>query len=144
MTARSFSLLHKLLVLQLLIAATICHADSHEVACASKIHECFSFSGVQRSVCFQVTSRLDLCLDTPVGALAARRGEFSSSAPFETPHGLETPPDPAIFDRECVANFDTMWLSYLVNEDSSLEIYENLHDMLKNCSPQPPFELLRP
>jgi hypothetical protein len=130
-------------VLPLVMGLTPVYAQ--ESACAAKIRDCFSLSGVQRSICFQVTSRLEPCRGTPDGALAARRGAYSPLAtPEALDNGADTPPEPLIFDKECVANFDSLWLSHLVNDDHSPETCDSLLSALNECSRQPTFELLRP
>ena len=129
--------------LSLLMGSVVAHAQGSD--CAGKIRDCFSLSGAQRSVCFQVTSRLDPCRGTPDGTLAARRGAFSPLAtPEALDNGSDTPPEPLIFDKECVANFDSLWLSHLVNDDHAPETCDSLLSTLNECSRQPTFDLLRP
>jgi len=130
-------------------AAAPLHAEqsnySEQATCATELRECFSLSDEQRNTCFQVTSRRELCLGTPDGALAAKRGTYSSLRSPETDEdGVEMLPEHLVFDKECVANFDTLWLSHLVNEDHSPETCEHLQAALNDCSRQPTFELLRP
>jgi hypothetical protein len=129
----------------LLPCAWVLPADAQESACEAKIRDCFSLSNSQRSVCFQVTSRLESCRGTPDGILAAKRGAYSS---FATPEALEdqadSAPDPIFFDKDCVDNFDSVWLSHLVNDDHSPETCEHLLGVLNECSRQPAFDLPRP
>lgn len=138
-------LTRKILFSSLLLLAGNAAAYAQEPTCAAKIRDCFSLSGVHRSICFQMTSRLEPCRGTPDGALAARRGAYS---PFATPEALDNsgdaPPEPLIFDKECVANFDTLWLSHLVNDDHSPETCESLLGALNECIRRPTFDLLRP
>jgi len=127
------------------IAASL-EARAEAATCANKIRECFSLTDIQRDVCFQVTSRLEPCRGTADGALAAKRGAYSS---LLTPEALdsadmEAPPEPVIFDKKCVANFDTLWLSHLVNDDHSAETCDHLLGTLNECSRQPSFDLSRP
>jgi hypothetical protein len=140
---RPFTAKTAILSVTLLAGSVVVHAQ--ESTCASKVRDCFSLSGVQRSVCFQVTSRLEPCRGTPDGALAARRGSYSSFAtPEALDNGIDSPPEPLVFDKECVANFDTLWLSHLVNDDHSPETCESLLGALNECVRQPTFDLLRP
>jgi hypothetical protein len=128
-----------------LLVAAVTPSSAEPAACASKLRDCFSLSNVQRNICFQVTSRLEQCQGTPDGALAAKRGTFSSLVTPESQDGEnDMPPEPMIFDKDCVENFDTLWLSHLVNDDHSPETCENLLGALNECAKQPSFELLRP
>ncbi len=125
------------------VAATPSSAEQD--ICAAKLRDCFSLSNVQRNICFQVTSRLEPCRGTPDGALAAKRGTYSSLlTPEALEGGVDTLPEPLVFDKECIENFDTLWLSHLVNDDHSPETCEHLLGALNECSRQPTFELLRP
>lgn len=138
------SMRHVLILPALLLFGALA-ARAQDSECAAKIRECFSLSDSQRDLCFQVTSRTAACRGTHDGALAAQRGAYSSMLTPETlEDGSDTPPEPLIFDKECVENFDNLWLSHLVNENHSPETCEYLLEALKECSKQPSFELLRP
>lgn len=138
------SMRHVLLLPALLLSSTMV-ARAQDSACAAKIRECFSLSDAQRDLCFQATSRTAVCRDTHDGALAAQRGAYSSML---TPEALEdgsgTLSEPLLFDKECVENFDNLWLSHMVNDSHSPETCEYLLEALKECSKQPSFDLLRP
>lgn len=128
-----------------LFAAAMATSSADQATCAAALRDCFSLSDEQRNICFQITSRRELCRGTADGALAAKRGTYSS---MQTPEagdgGIDISPDPLVFDRECVANFDTLWLSHLVNGDHAPETCEYLQGALNECSRQPTFELLMP
>jgi hypothetical protein len=128
-----------------LLVASAEPSYAEQATCAAKLRDCFSLSDVQRNICFQVTSRLEPCRGTADGALAAKRGAYSSLRTSDAPEGsVDTPPEPLVFDKECVENFDTLWLSHLVNDDHSPETCEHLLGVLNECSRRPTFELLRP
>jgi len=132
-----------LLCALLLTGAIVARAQDSE--CSAKIRECFSLADSQRDLCFQVTSRTAVCRGTHDGDLAAQRGAYSSIlTPEALEYGSDTPPEPLIFDKECVENFDNLWLSHLVNDNHSPETCDYLLQALKECSKQPSFELLRP
>jgi hypothetical protein len=126
-----------------LIAPSFLHAQ--DLDCAERLRDCFSATNTARDLCFQSTARSDVCRNTSEGRLAAKRGSYSS---LQTPEPLndeeDTLPEQIFFDPECVANFDTLWLSHLVNSDHSLASCESLSETLSACATQPSPDMWRP
>jgi|GEM_PF-2937469 len=121
-----------------------CLTAAQESDCAERLRECFTHSETARDTCFQSTAKTAVCKDSSEGRLAAKRGAYAS---FLTPEALEDgaeAPERVLFDPECVANFDNLWLSHLVNSDHSLATCESLAETLVGCETQTAPEMWRP
>jgi hypothetical protein len=120
-------------------------AYGDDSTCVSKLRSCFTLAESQRDLCFYNTAKLAECRTSHDGELASKRAAYSALVtPDASENGIETPPEPVIFDRECVENFDTLWLSHLVNEDHNQETCQRLTQALNDCLRDDGFDLGRP
>lgn len=125
------------------ISSPLAYGD--DATCVGKLRSCFTLADTQRDLCFQNTAKLAECRNTHDGELASKRAGYSALVtPEATESGVDTPPEPVVFDRECVENFDTLWLSHLVNEDHNPETCQRLSLALNDCLREDGFELGRP
>lgn len=111
--------------------------------CSSRLKQCFALSASARDACFQKSARDSVCLDTREGALAAKRATFSSTNSNDGDDTSPTP-DANIIDRQCVQNFDNLWLSNIVNGSVSDEMFSSLHTMLESCTRSSSYDIMRP
>ena len=114
-----------------------------ESECLTEIKECFALSDEDRDICFQSTSKSAACRNDTLGHLAAKRAAFSSIAPTGT-DDIASATEARLFDQECVQNFDTFWLSNIVNGSISSDTIENLHELLGTCEKSSSHDIMRP
>jgi hypothetical protein len=114
-----------------------------ESACTFEIKRCFALSDTARDACFQNTSKGGSCLNSREAALAAKRASFTSAVSDSTDDTSSTP-EAKIINRECVKNFDNLWLSNIVNGPLSEDTISNLNTMLDGCALTSPNDIMRP
>ena len=112
-------------------------------ACTVEIKRCFVLSDSARDNCFQKTSQGGSCQSSREGALAAKRASFASAV-SDTTDDTSPTPEAKIINRECVQNFDNLWLSNIVNGPLSEDTLSNLNSMLDGCTLSSPNDIMRP
>lgn len=111
--------------------------------CTAQLKGCFALSDSSRDLCFKKTSQDDACAGSSQGSLAAKRAAFSPMNSDDGDDAFPTP-DASIINRQCVQNFDNLWLSNIVNGSLSQETVGSLNALLDSCTRSLPNEMMRP
>jgi hypothetical protein len=112
-------------------------------SCEQRLQDCFVSASEQRDSCLQTVAASSACTFSSLGALVAKRAQFT---------GVQLSPEeqgpaflgPQIINRRCVNNFDTAWSASLVKGPLSQETINRLSKSLDECAPADSTTLPRP
>jgi hypothetical protein len=126
--------IHRTIILATVVAAfsaSVLHAEE-SVLCQESIKDCFVSANDQRDSCLQTVATHATCTGSELGTLVTKRSQFSSIKQITQDQGPAFL-GPQIFDRRCVANFDTAWSAALVKGSLSTETIASLTATLDEC-----------
>lgn len=112
-------------------------------SCQDLIQACFASANVERAACFESASKHTLCQHSELGALAAKRAQFSSTSPSDNDGGPAFL-GPQIINTRCVSNFDHTWSASLISGPLTKEELSALSNTLAACAQGSTPELPRP
>ena len=112
-------------------------------SCQDLIQECFAAANSERGTCFEGASKHPTCQNSELGALAAKRAQFSATNPTKNEEGPAFL-GPQIINSRCVTNFDHAWSASLINGTPSKEELSMLTATLQGCADDTTPELPHP
>jgi len=110
--------------------------------CSQLVAECFESFEVERSRCFFSASNHPFCDGTPLGELTHQRWMISPD--LAPGRGAQMFLGPQLVDKECLENFDNLWLGMLLNEKSISSKIPSLTTSLETCKKEISHDLSRP
>lgn len=112
-------------------------------SCEERIRDCLVSASEQRDSCLQTVAASSACASSSLGALVAKRAQFTGVQLSAEEHGPAFL-GPQIINRRCVDNFDTAWSASLVKGPLSQETITRLSKSLDECAPADSTTLPRP
>jgi hypothetical protein len=132
------------LLLSCAVTATLRVSSAESgTSCQDLIEGCFAAANDDRGACFETASKNTLCQHSELGALAAKRAQFSSTTPSDNDDGPAFL-GPQIINTRCVTNFDHAWSASLISGTPSKEVLSTLATTLQTCAQGNNPELTRP
>lgn len=117
--------------------------DAQASSCEEKAKECFTYSDAERESCLHRALSEPSCDKTALGAIIAKRVQFSPTAASEAMDGPAFL-GPQIVDKKCLKNFDSELSAGLIRGALSTENLQALSVSLDRCARSYAPDITRP
>lgn len=124
------------------MSSVVSHAE-HVVSCQEMIKACFVSATEQRDSCIQTAAASSACASSEIGALVAKRAQFTGLQQLSDDQGPAFL-GPQIINKRCVDNFDTAWSAALVKGPLTNDSIKRFSQALDSCANSEKTTLPRP